>query len=412
MACPILLIIVGFALPKQAVVPFILVLPIHMLVSILITSVLKKFRNILVAAIGVVYVAGISGLCIGLFYTGAIIEIIVIVVLTAFFFLWGILAGIGIRKRDIFFYAFGLVLHALSIFLTGQAPALLSYQSTAVVLGIVYVLAGLPLANRRFLILETREKSSLHRIPGSVSRGNLLVAFCFIIGIILLSFWRTLLDGLLYVASVIAGVIGQIIRWFASLYQTDEGIPEGGGGGSMELPPAEESNPLVSLILDILGILFVAVVLFFIIRYIVKNYKRIYATIYDFFSRIFGRVQRWSTTEQGYVDQQESLLKTDIPKRRSFLRRLLKREPRWKDMKDNASRIRFLYTKFILNHIRRGFQYSPADTPDETVNRIRDMEKQDTTEHEDIRSAYTLVRYGQKEIQDETVKVLKETYLK
>jgi hypothetical protein len=245
-------------------------------------------------------------------------------------------------------------------------------------------------------------------VPHSVLRGNKVILFFLLAGIILLSFWRTLLDGIIYIAGVIADFIGRIIEWLGSFMQSP-GEQQGSGGEKMQLPPGE-SNPTVSLILDILTYILILAVIFLIIRYFVKNYKRIYAALYSWFSSLFSRFQRWSTTEQGYVDKQESLLKTEAPKRMSFLKRLLQREPKWRDMKDNTSRVRFLYTKFVLDHVRKGFQFTPSETSDETIGRIQNSEKDEAGDHNLLRSAYRQARYGKKPVEDETVSALKDIY--
>ena len=54
-----------------------------------------------------------------------------------------------------------------------------------------------------------------------------------------------------------------------------------------------------------------------------------------------------------YFDSEESLLKVKYLKTILY-KRLFKREPRWRDMKDNSSRVRFIYSRFVIDHIRKG----------------------------------------------------------
>jgi hypothetical protein len=409
MVCPIILIIAGFSLPQDSVVPFTLVLPLHTLVAVAITSVLKRFRNILVAGIGIAYTAGFVWLWIALFQVESIGGVVLVASGTAFLFAYGIRVAIDGSVREYFYYTLGLFVHMVAVFLMNQAPALMPFQKSAVAFAILYVITGIPLANRRFLIRETQQKSSLHIIPGTVLRGNKIILSIFLAGIILLSFWDTLLNGIVYVVDKIVEGIRKFLMWLASFNKPPEGVPEG-GGGQMQLPPAE-NNPTMSLILDILSLLLVAAIAFFIIRYLVKNYKRIYAALYSYLSAFFSRFHKWSATEQGYFDKQESLLKTDIPRRGSFLQRIFKREPRWKDMKDNTSRVRFLYTRFVLGWIRKGYVFNVSETPDETIKRIEQMEKDGEKDHGSLRNTYRQARYGNKEIDDNTVKTLKDIYL-
>ncbi|NLN65222.1 MAG: hypothetical protein GX144_07420, partial [Clostridiaceae bacterium] len=203
MVCPIILIIAGFSLPQDSVVPFTLVLPLHTLVAVAVTSVLKRFRNILVAGIGIAYTAGFVWLWIALFQVESIGGVVLVASGTAFLFAYGIRVAIDGSVREYFYYTLGLFVHMVAVFLMNQAPALMPFQKSAVAFAILYVITGIPLANRRFLIRETQQKSSLHIIPGTVLRGNKIILSIFLAGIILLSFWDTLLNGIVYVVDKI-----------------------------------------------------------------------------------------------------------------------------------------------------------------------------------------------------------------
>lgn len=411
MIFPAILMLAGFTLPGDVVLAFTIVLPFHMLAAIVITSLLKRFRNILAAGIGLIYIALVTWLWQATPMSGSAGELLMTIGATAFFFIWGIRAGIGKSVRSVFFYGGGLIVHAVCLFVFSRAPALKPLLGVLIGVSIAYVIIGLPMANRRFLVLETRQKNSVKTLPGSVLRGNKIIVISIMAGIILLSFWEALANAFVYIAGVIGKVIVMIMEFLGSLYGTGEGQPEG-GGEQMMLPPAEESNSIFPVIMTILVILLFTAGLFFLIRYIVRNHKRIIAGICNFFSEFFGRFQRWGSIEQGYVDRQESLLKTEIPKKPSFFKRLFRREPVWRDMKDNRSRIRFIYARFVLEHIRKGLNFSPADTPGEAVNKIVRMTGDDPEKHSGILDAYKCVRYGEKEMDDNTVKFLKDMYIK
>lgn len=405
MLCPIILAIAGFSMPEACVVPFILVLPFNTLVAVVITSVLKKFRRILTALIGVVYTAGITWLWVTLFRIEPGGGTIVTAIGTGLLFIYGIRAGQEGSIQRPFYYAIGLLLHAVSVFLTHQAPMLIPFRVFALTLAFLYILGGLPLANRRFLVRETQEKSSVHIIPGTVLRGNRIILAIVLAGIILLSFWETFLNALVYIAEKIAELIGKFLMWLSKM-QEGSGIPPG-GEEEMGLPPAAPSNPFM----DILAYILVLAFFLFLLWRFVKNFKRYFTGFLSWISSLFGRFRSWSTAEQGYVDKQESLLKNETYRKSSFLTRLFRREPKWRDMKDNTGRVRFLYARFVLAHVRRGFTFSQADTPDETIGRIRACEKDKNADHSILRNAYQQTRYGNKEVDDDTVKTLKDVYL-
>jgi len=411
MIIPIILIIAGFTFDKNVQVLFTLSLPFHMLVSIVITLALKRFSNLLAAIVTALYVAGVTALWVAAASFGTIEEISVTIISTCFFFLWGIRAGTGASGRNLFFYSIGLIVHGISTFLINKSPVLEHLTLTAVVLAIIFVLAGLPFANRRFLLLESREKSSLKVIPGSVIRGNGIITTGLIALILILSLWDALVKAVVFAANGIAFIIGKVIDFLSSLY---EPLGPGKNDQGMEdmLPPAEEGSSIITYILNGLFILLVLFLIFLIIRYIVRNFKRICKAIQDMISGMFGSFKRWSSTEQGYFDQQESILKTELPKKPSIFKKIFKREPRWRDMKDNASRVRFIYTKFVTDNIRRGLNFSSADTPAETIKRIAAMNKQDIKAHEKIKNAYNSARYSDEMPGDETVNELKNAYLK
>lgn len=411
MIIPIILIIAGFTFDKNVQVLFTLSLPFHMLVSIVITLALKRFSNLLAAIVTALYVAGVTALWVAAASFGTIEEISVTIISTCFFFLWGIRAGTGASGRNLFFYSIGLIVHGISTFLINKSPVLEHLTLTAVVLAIIFVLAGLPFANRRFLLLESREKSSLKVIPGSVIRGNGIITTGLIALILILSLWDALVKAVVFAANGIAFIIGKVIDFLSSLY---EPLGPGKNDQGMEdmLPPAEEGSSIITYILNGLFILLVLFLIFLIIRYIVRNFKRICKAIQDMISGMFGSFKRWSSTEQGYFDQQESILKTELPKKPSIFKKIFKREPRWRDMKDNASRVRFIYTKFVTDNIRRGLNFSSADTPAETIKRIAAMNKQDIKAHEKIKNAYNSARYSDDMPGDETVNELKNAYLK
>ncbi|HEY8499988.1 MAG TPA: hypothetical protein VIL89_05160 [Clostridia bacterium] len=412
MVFPIILIIAGFTFDKNIQLLFTLSLPFHMLVSIVITMALKRIRNLVIALITILYTAGITVLWIAVASLGTIEQLSAIIISTCFFFIWGIRAGIGASSRNLFFYSAGLIIYGISTFLINKSPLLEHLTATTVVFAVIYIIAGLPVANSRFLLLESREKSSLKVIPGSVVRGNRIITTGLIALILILSLWEALVNAVVFVAKGIVFIIRKIIDFFASLYQPMEQGSNGPGMEDMPLLPAEESNSIITVILNILSILFVLFILFITIRYIVKNFKRIWKAVHEVISGILGSFKKWGSAEQGYFDRQESILKTELPKKPSIIKRIFKREPRWRDMKDNASRVRFIYTKFVTDNIHRGFNFSCTDTPSETIKRIAGMNKQDEKAHEKIKSAYNSARYSSVMPGDETVNELKSVYLK
>ncbi len=411
MIFPAVIIAAGFAIPEELVVTFALLLPIHILVGVIITSLFKRLNNLAVLGLCIVYVLGAMLIWQLTSINGSAVAIIFIAVLTAVFFLLGVRIGIGSLMQTEFHYFIGLAIYGVSLFVISRAPALKAFFGITVGAAILYVLAGLPLANRRFLLQESRMKSSLKIIPGSVVRGNRIIVAGVIILIVLLSFWDAVLNAFVNAVKTLVMVLIKIMDWFSSLFVSEEGSPDG-QPGQMELPPADgDSNSILNIILNIIAIAVVLLIFYLLIRYLVKNHKRIYAAIQAFFSNLFGKFKNWGYTEQGYTDRQESLLKTEVKGGPSFFKRVFARRPKWRDMKDNSSRIRFIYARFVSDNIKKGLNFRYSDTPDETVEHIHAMEKDIDVSHDSIRTEYNKVRYGEKEPTDETVNELKKVYL-
>ncbi len=411
MVFPFVIIIAGFTITQEAVLAFALLLPVHLLIGIIITCMLIKTNNLLIAGIALAYVVVVTFIWQLTIMGGSFQEIIFTAVITAVFFMWGVKSGTGHTRID-FYYFLGLIIYGVSIFVISRAPALKEFLNITIGAAIIYVIAGLPLTNRRFLIQETRQKGSLKIIPGTVVRGNSIILVFIIIITVLLSFWDKFLNAIVTFAQTVAGIIIKVFNWLTSIF-TGEATPNGGGAEDLGLPPADDSSSnIINIILTVITIAVLLVIAYAFIRNIIINHKRIYAAIQAFLSRLFSRFQRWSSTEQGYSDRQESLLKTNIMKRPSLLKRIFSRKPTWKDMKDNASRVRFIYTRFVSDNIKKGLNFSPSDTPDETVKRIHSMEKDSSISHERIRTEYNMVRYGEKVPSDDTVNELKQKYIK
>ncbi|HEY8421721.1 MAG TPA: hypothetical protein VIL05_08285 [Thermoclostridium sp.] len=411
MVIPVILIITGIILPYKTVVIFLMTLPLHLLFALVLTSVIKKFSNLVAVLAGTAYAVIVLLICNVTFLTGSVKEVIVVAAGTVIFYIWGITAATGDAANRFYLYSGSLVLHMISLFIINNINVLKPYFTMAMWISIIYCISGLPLANRRFLINETHEKSSLSIIPGSVNRGNRIIVFILLACIIILSFWRTLLDAFIYIARSVAWAILKMLEFLGSLYEEAEG---GGGGGPQDifqLPPAEEKNPIVDIILNAITLLIFAVILFLVIRYIVKNYKRIYRALYNLLSSFFNRFQKWSSAEQGYFDREESLLKTEFQKRAPILKRLFKRYPKWRDMKDNESRVRFIYSKFVLDYIRKGLKFSLSYTPTEVVEHAERLDEGSGADHSVLKDVYNSTRYGAKPVDDETVAALKDKYL-
>ncbi|NLO93948.1 MAG: hypothetical protein GX389_06825, partial [Clostridiaceae bacterium] len=184
MFVPVILIIAGLTLPIENALIYTFTLPLHSLLAVMITVLLKKFKNLVLLILGIVYIFAVS--CIWLITSAVTPEHMLLYILgTAFFFYWGIRRGIA-GGSSMFFYTGGLVIHGLSLLIIGRSPVLNPLFNLSLVLAIFYVLFALPVANRHYLITESQQKNSLNTMPKSVIHGNWIIvsAITILIGIL------------------------------------------------------------------------------------------------------------------------------------------------------------------------------------------------------------------------------------
>ncbi|MCQ2427171.1 MAG: DUF4129 domain-containing protein [Clostridia bacterium] len=94
-------------------------------------------------------------------------------------------------------------------------------------------------------------------------------------------------------------------------------------------------------------------------------------------------------------------------RRKGKKRGRLRNTQRWGDSEDNAARVRFIFTEFMISKIREGYRMKPSETP-------TDIEREVASADEDhcLFEAYGIARYsgGREQIDDETVERLSEHY--
>ncbi|MFA9557055.1 hypothetical protein ACERII_07115 [Evansella sp. AB-rgal1] len=83
-----------------------------------------------------------------------------------------------------------------------------------------------------------------------------------------------------------------------------------------------------------------------------------------------------------------------------------KREPKWKDLKSNAERARFLYRHYILKQMKKGYKFRESNTPMETMKELDKKDERNTM----LATTYAKARYSKEQIEKEKVDELK-TYL-
>jgi len=112
----------------------------------------------------------------------------------------------------------------------------------------------------------------------------------------------------------------------------------------------------------------------------------------------FGRMK-------GYGEERDFIF--GERKRRGKKRGRLHNPLWWRDQEDNSSRIRYIFTEYMITNIKNGYKMRPSETP-------RDIERKTASTDEDhvLFDAYEAARYsgGRREIDDDTVEALREHF--
>lgn len=128
--------------------------------------------------------------------------------------------------------------------------------------------------------------------------------------------------------------------------------------------------------------------------------------------RLFKKHELFKPSSFGYTDTKESLIDLEAfsdrykKKIKSVLNNMLKPKEKFKKLKNNKEKIKFLYKLYISNLEKAGYCLEHSNTPNEIVDKIEDMNQFKLGRK--INKAYYPVRYGDKELVDSELTVIKE----
>lgn len=210
-----------------------------------------------------------------------------------------------------------------------------------------------------------------------------------------------------YQLQAIFGAIGDsIVEMFRHLPKGGkEAPPPAANQDAAQLPPELMAKPSKTMPhwVDIVLYVIVGLVVCFLLYLLLRQLKHLPSwlrTLQSKLKDLFSRDKGSST--KGYVDQVERIRKS---RKLNELFRGRPKEPRvrWKDLKDNESRIRYLYRRWIGSSVRKGYTFRPHLTPLEVAAELQSMggEKVDSVSISELVHAYQQVRYGGGKISDE-----------
>ncbi len=139
--------------------------------------------------------------------------------------------------------------------------------------------------------------------------------------------------------------------------------------------------------------------LLFLARKAASRLASISKKIFSVFGINFDRYKR-GKDEKTFIFGEE-----DEEKRRK--RHMIKSKSKWKDLTENAEKIRFLYLEYILKLVKKGYKYRAIYTPNEVRTDLKLEEEQQENEIFDL---YYGARYsgGSVYITDEQVDNIRE----
>lgn len=322
----------------------------------------------------------------------------------------------GIFPRQMWWIA--LIFYILAGFFYSRVITLKAYLPYIVVCGFLQVLISLTILNYRQLGDATLVRDKKPVIPSAIRRQNRILLLINI-GII------TIIASFNKIKEFSKVAFKQIIRWIVkiieaihSLIETDS-IQEGAPQGMPNFPFQDDiapKHPILELIFNIIAIILVVIGAAIVINLIYKGIKKLISIISEWLKGIFEE-RDLHEESYGYIDEKESLI--DIKeirdryaeKVRDWIEKMLEREPKWRDLKSNTEKIRYIYRMSILKYLKKGYTYKSYMTPTEVE---RDIEKwqgeQENEILEEIVPAYNRARYGQAHIEDVEVEILYNLY--
>lgn len=298
----------------------------------------------------------------------------------------------------------GLVLYLLFSYLFTRGEILKPYLPFFTLTGLVFIVTTVFALNHRAMRKSVPSREETIPLPRRMIKQNrwliaLLAVFVLVIGL-----FRTIKDT---VAAAAAAVFAWFMGVLESLYGNMQQVPLEDGGMPM-LPPAGETNSLWQTVLTVLlyivgGAICLSIIAgVFVVLW--NGLKRLYRALLD----LLGR--RSEPMSQGYIDQRESLWDMEMARRtlsrtRRWIRTAFTPRDRWRDMRDNRQRARFLYRSYIRRAMAEGFKPDPAATAADTLTAAKTF----TGSHpEALADLYADARYGDIEPADAAIAAVKD----
>ncbi|GGG88395.1 DUF4129 domain-containing protein [Paenibacillus radicis (ex Gao et al. 2016)] len=409
---PLLLLIVVHVFSDQAVLLWLLTLPLCYGIGAFLKQVLK-FNRLIYRLTAAIIIGAAHGGFIAVWDLGenAAGTAIVLVVLLVIISMLAVFRGISqmadgwtklFPNTAMIFCIFAFV--AIQPF-KGMLPHITPYGNALTVCGIAAVILFFFLTNER-LISDEAGSESRSRTAAGFRRQNRWMTALVVLVLIIISLFRQLQQLL---ESAFRAIGDAIMRWLNRPTEPIEPSTEPPPALDPALPiePAEPSAwaLLLEAILRIAGTILLIIVLGVVLFFIGRGLYRLLRKTMD---RLLARSSESRELEGGYVDEVESLMSSSRWGRGR--KGKADKEPGWSELRTGADRIRYLYRRFIKGHVEKGYSYQPHLTPKETAADLLSWQQRQgaSDEEQSLVRAYEEVRYGEREMDAQSAEQLKK----
>ncbi|MCZ8524103.1 MULTISPECIES: DUF4129 domain-containing protein [Paenibacillus] len=302
-------------------------------------------------------------------------------------------------------FAAGLLVHLAASFVLQFVPSFAPYQPALLWGGLTALGIALFRLNQARLQEETLNRSGTPLLPSAVMGPNRLWTALLLSGVLLLAFGSALEAALRAVLLRLAGLLASLLP-----EAQDPPMPEAGPAPSASPPvlPSAEDPPgwlqwLEQALLYGAGALLALLAIYLLYR-LARRLPQGIRHLLAWLAERMNPAGRAGSTD-GYEDEVVSLLRVPTDRHRSTGAGSRSREPRWKELRSGAERVRYLYRQWLRRQAAHGLQPAAHRTPAETVRAV--SEALDAAGRPagpaaaELLRLYEKVRYGEQPVTDE-----------
>lgn len=268
------------------------------------------------------------------------------------------------------------------------------------IVGMVYFVVGM-YALTRLSLYDMAATYKDDNVPTSLKRGTYALMTGFISVIVIIAYFdkikTALYDAFVYVLLKLLSFSGGSSEEVPGEQPSNQLNRPDLGGLAEDKEPSLFAEIMEKIFIVIVGLLLL-VILYFIIRAIIRGIKRIIINLKDYLDELN------SIENKGYEDEEESTLNIgDLSKgfRDAYdkLRHALTPKPRINDMENDEAKIRLIY-RYIKDKLnKKTVLVSPSATPKEMLDTILEGDDSEQFIH-----AYQKARYSTHKVKDDDVK--------